>query len=137
MRLQTGLFCDAYNIVPEQGYVFTGVTPTYIVTGIYRGLPGSSHPPVPLTKKLTLILLDGDYGSHSLLSAVQYSGHETPVSDRPIEFIWPEGAYSHLIEVELDMKLPGSGLYDFHILVDGEPLGTVPLQIVVNVTRNN
>lgn len=137
MRLQSGIICDAFEVVPGYGYTVSGVSPVITVEGVWRGPPGSSPPPIPITKKLLLILLDGLDGPHNLLLTVLYSGREDPIVTRPISFDWPAEAPSHLMDIELNMSLPGGGLYDFHILVDGEPIATIPLRIVVNVTHGN
>ena len=33
------------------------------------------------------------------------------------------------------MELPGGGLYEFHVLVDGEELGFIPLGVIADFDR--
>ena len=123
MRLHSAVLCDSYEAIPGAGYNFSGVTPTLTFTGIWHGQPGASPPPLPVRKRLVLLLLDGEVGPHNLLISVLHSGNPTPVLDRPIPFSWPADVRSWPIDIELEMRLPGGGLYDFHILIDGEPSG--------------
>jgi len=135
MRLQTAAICDGFETVQGQGYTLIGVSGALIIEGTYRGRPGTPQPTIPINRKIVLMLLDGQNGPHQLLLTVQNSVSESPIASRPVHFEWPDDAPSHLIELDLDMGLPGAGLYDFHILIDGEPLVVIPLRIIVNVNR--
>ena len=81
------------------------------------------------------MLLDGEDGPHRLLLTVKLSDNETPIVSQPIDFEWPTGEPFNLLQLDLDMSLPGAGLYDFHILIDGEPLVVIPLRVKANLNR--
>ncbi len=137
MRLQSAVICDRYERTEGHGFNFIGVSPTLIVEGTYQGPPDTPHPPIPINKKIVLILLDGENGPHRFFLNVQFSERDTPISAHPFSFDWPDNAPSHLLEIDLNMRVPGEGLYDFQILIDGEALTTIPLQIITNITRSD
>ena len=135
MRLQSAVICDGFETVPGQGITVKGVSGTLSIQGTYRGPAGTPQPSIPINRKIVLLLLDGENGPHQLLLTVKHSEREAPIASRPVPFEWPAGEPTHLMELDLDMRLPGAGLYDFHILIDGEPLVIIPLRIIVNVNR--
>ena len=135
MLLQTAVICHGHETVQGQGVTLIGVTPTLTINTTFPGPADAPLPSIPVNEKIALFLLDGQNGPHQLLLTVQFPDSDTPVAPRPTPFEWPNGALSHFMELDLDMRLPGAGLYNFHILIDGEPLGIISFRIIVNVER--
>ena len=81
------------------------------------------------------MLLDGEPGRHQLLLTVRRPGDEGPIAHVPVPFEWPAGDLSITLPFDLDMGLPGAGLYEFHILIDGEPITIIPWRVIGELDR--
>ena len=129
MRMQSAVLCGSYQAVEGRDYTAGG---GYTLTGVFSVMGFSGPPPIPLSKKLILLLIDGSSGQHRLLLTVSFSEKAEPFPSHVIEFDWPESYPHQVVEIDLEFPLPGAGLYDFHVLIDGEPMGSIPLRVIDN-----
>ncbi|MCH7920280.1 MAG: hypothetical protein IIC50_20145, partial [Planctomycetes bacterium] len=97
MRLQTAAICDDFESVPRHGFTIKGVTSRMIVDATYDGPGDTPDASIPIKKKLVLILVDGQAGTHQLLLTVQDSERDIPIATNRVPFDWPDNKPTYLL----------------------------------------
>ena len=129
MRIQYAVVCHEF----QDGHWF-GVTN---LIGVCHKLVAPVQPPdddgelpvVPLT--LVVSLIDGAVGRHNVWVAVRDPRGEVSTTLPPLEIDWDEESPTFFTIFEVPLRIAGSGVYEFNILVDGEPVGSTPLPVEV------
>ncbi len=128
MRIQYAVVCHEF----QDGHWF-GVTN---LIGVCHKLVAPVQPPadgelpvVPLT--LVVSLIDGAVGRHKVWVAVRDPHGEVSTTLPPLEIDWDEDSPTFFTIFEVPLRIAGSGVYEFNILVDGEPVGSTPLPVEV------
>lgn len=128
MRIQYAVVCHEF----QDGHWF-GVTN---LIGVCHKLVAPVQPSedgelpvVPLT--LVVSLIDGAVGRHKVWVAVRDPRGEVSTTLPPLEIDWDEESPTFFTIFEVPLRIAGSGVYEFNILVDGEPVGSTPLPVEV------
>ena len=127
MRIQYAVVCHEF----QDGHWF-GVTN---LIGVCHKLVAPVHPAngerstVPVT--LVVSLIEGAPGWHSVWVSVRDPSTEVSTTLPPLKIDWDEESPTFFTIFDVPLQVSGSGLYEFNILVDGEPVGSVPLPVEV------
>ncbi len=89
--------------------------------------PGQRKAAVPL--KLVVSLIDGAPGPHHIWATVRGPGQPAPKAIPPLNIVWDDWSPTFFAIIDVYLELFENGVYEFGILVDGQPLGSVPLPV--------
>jgi hypothetical protein len=91
--------------------------------------PDDPKPPIPI--KLVVSLIDGVPGWHNVWVSIRRPSQQ-PIKKLPsVDIEWDEASPTFFIVMDINFQVFENGIYDFNILVDGDPLGTVPLPVEI------
>ncbi|MCH7552806.1 MAG: hypothetical protein IIC82_02260 [Chloroflexi bacterium] len=124
MRIQYAVVCHHF----EDGQWF-GVTN---LLGVCHKLVAPASGPgsrVPL--RLVVSLIDGEIGWHKVWVTVRYPSLRIDSKIPPLDIDWDEDSPTFFTIFEVPLEVTEEGVYEFTILADGEPLGTVPLPVEI------
>ena len=126
MRLQYAVVCHRF----EDGEWF-GVTNLFgvchkLVAPVERS-EGGRAPWVPL--QLVVSLIDGEPGWHKVWVNVRYPSLQVFDKVPKMDIEWDEASPTFFAIFELPLEVLEEGVYEFNIIVDGEPVGSVPLPV--------
>jgi hypothetical protein len=138
LRLQYAILCDDAEEAPLSTHNVTGLKSVVAATVAWQGEPSEPAPRVrvPLKLKLLASVLGGEPGSHNVWLVIRVPGEREPMMAGPRNFNWTDTPI-HRFLINIDIKAPRSGLYEFQLLVDGEPLAVVPLPVIIDVVRDD
>jgi hypothetical protein len=76
-------------------------------------------------------LIDGKPGWHNVWVSIRRPNQQ-PLKRLPsMDIEWDEESPTFFIVMDINFQVFENGVYDFAILVDGDPLGTVPLPVEI------
>ena len=131
MRLAYAVFCQSHNEVARVGTTFRGVPGQVAFEIPYEGKPPTHY---RFQHTICVGLAEGTPGTHSIWVVAQHPGRIHQLTPDVRRFRWPPGASFHPVCFELDVQIAiTSGTWEFDILMDAEPLGTVLLPIEFNL----
>ena len=134
MRVQFFAFCQRYEQVQNGGQNLYDVAGELNITGRWSG--SLTPPPLPFKTNLVVGFIESSEGEHRAWLVVQPPGDVEPKSTAEAIFKWPTNSATHTFRFQLDMAVtPITGVWEFHIFVDNEPLGVALLPIRFNVHR--
>ena len=138
MRMAFGLFCEKVEDKNPWGYNLYGVKHGLTFEGKWTRGPVGNLPPIPIEGVLFISLLDGTLGKHRVMVAPWRNDQQQADAPPPVNFEWAgENTHQYLL-IHISFKVEAiSGLFEFRLLVDGEPLGIVPLMITIVETRDS
>ena len=136
MRLQYAVICHEF----EDGE-WDGVTNLHAVrhklfvsfpeAGLANtaGDPEAPKPPIPI--KLVISLIDGEPGLHTILVSIRRPTGTLLNRIPSLVIDWDEASPTFFVIFDIKFQVFENGTYDFRILADGDPMGTVPLPVQV------
>ena len=129
MRIQYAVVChdfedgEWYGVTNLRGVrhkLYASVDPGYFEDGgTHYGLP----------VKLVVSLIEGTPGNHTIHVSVRRPTGEAHRKIMPLPIAWDEASPTFFAIFDINLEVAGNGTYEFAILADGEPLGTVPLPV--------
>ena len=103
------------------------------MVGTYYGT--DAPPPVAFSTKLILSLYGGTPGAHQGMLSIRYEVDGRTMPAKPFPLDWPQEALGKFLEININGHLFGPGLYEISILMDGEPLHSIPLLVSYDDVR--
>ena len=136
MRVQFFAFCQDAEKKPNSNYTLHGVGGEMNIEGVYTG--PKPPPLVPITIILAVGFVEGNPGNHrSWLVVERPQGGPVKTTDEA-SFDWPQNSPTHQMLYTLDMKIePRTGIWEFHIFVDNEPLGVALLPLKFHIHKGD
>ena len=136
MRLQYAVVCHEFqdgqwegvtNLYGVRHKLFASYNPEVVS----RAEALSDSPKPPLALKLVISLIDGPPGAHRVWASVRRPSGGVSSPAPPIEIDWDQESPTFFVIVDVGLEVHENGTYEFNILVDGTPVGTVPLPVEV------
>jgi hypothetical protein len=132
MRIQYAVICHDFQDGPWDGATnILGVRHKLFVPCKIGGTsaPGQRRAAVPL--KLVVSLIEGAPGQHHIWVSVRGPGQPAPKTLPPLLVEWDDWSPTFFAIIDIYLEVFDDGMYEFSLLVDGEPLGSVPLPVEV------
>ena len=128
MRIQYAVVCHQFQDGEWDGVTnLIGVRHKLFAT--VQGTAEGAAARVPLT--LVVSLIEGKPGWHQVWAAVRSPSTRPPQTLPRLDIEWDEASPTFFAIYEVLLDAVENGVYEFTILVDGEPLGSVPLPVEV------
>ena len=135
MRLQYAVVCQEFQDGEWDGATnLYGVRHKLFVSSYPTSSGTLQDPPVAQAQvpvKLVISLIDGEPGSHNVWVSVRQPGGDVWKKIPPLAIEWDEASPTFFVIFDIGFELFEEGTYEFMILVDGQPLGTVPLPVEI------
>lgn len=131
MRLQYSVICHEF-----QDGEWDGVTNLYAVRHkLFTTFNPSADKGAATDRKvplrLVISLIDGTVGLHRVWVSIRQPNGEPAPKIPPLTIDWDAASPTFFVIFDINLDASENGVYDFNILVDGDPLGTVPLPVEV------
>lgn len=125
MRIQYAVICHDF----EDGEWHGVVNLRAVHHKLYAGLPIETADGVakPFPLRLVVSLIEGSIGPHRLWVNVRGPDGQAQARVPALDIDWTADSPTFYAIFEIALEARGDGIYEFHVLGDGEPLGSVPL----------
>ena len=125
MRIQYAVVCHEFQDGQWFGVTnLIGVCHNFVVP-----IESSQDESQVVHVNLVVSLIDGDPGWHNVCVTVRDPCGEISTSVKPLMIDWDKESPTFFTIFEVPLRITVVGIYEFNILVDGEPVGSVPLPV--------
>ena len=125
MRLQYAVICHEF-----QDGQWDGVTNLLAVHHkLFLGVPLNEDTPADVPLKLVVSLIDGQVGQHRVYVNIRRPSGAPGPKVPLLTIDWDEASPTFFVVYDILLGILEEGTYEFTVLVDGEPICTVPLPV--------